>query len=393
MTVPYVAFVPARGASKSIPGKNVRPMAGRPLICWTVGAAVHCDRIGRVVVSTDSAEIERAVLGEFGDAVEIHHRSAENATDTASTESVMLEYARDRDDFERMVLIQATSPLLTAGDLARGIERLEEGGFDSLLSVVRQKRFIWTEDGDGAMTPANYAIDRRPRRQEFDGQLVENGAFYVVSRSGLLATGCRMGGRIGAIEMDEETYHEIDEPADWTIVEGLLARRSPQDSAPGLSRIKALFTDCDGVLTDGGMYYSEAGDELKRFQTRDGHGFELLREAGIVVGIITSESAGLVERRARKLGLDEVVTGTRDKLGAIERLCEKHGLSLDEVAYLGDDVIDLPAVREVGWGCSVRDGMPAVRDAARFVTEARGGEGAVREVAEMVLAARARTEA
>jgi YrbI family 3-deoxy-D-manno-octulosonate 8-phosphate phosphatase len=385
----YTAFIPVRAGSKSIPLKNIKEMAGRPLVHWAIKAADEAPRISRIVVSTDSPVIERAAL-EYGSAkVGIHHRSAESATDTASTEQVMLEYTRENDDFDVMVLIQATSPLLTAADLEQGIDLFETGSYDSVLSAVRQARFVW-KTGDGLAEPVNYDYGERPRRQEFDGFLVENGAFYLTSRAALLESGCRLCGRVGLVEMDSASYYEIDEPADWAIVEGLLAHRiAPQPARaeePDLSKIKALFTDCDGVMTDGGMYYSESGDELKRFQTRDGVGLAMLKRAGLIVGIITSESVELVKRRGAKLGLDEVHVGVSDKLRLIDELCEKYLLSRDEVAYIGDDVMDIPVLEAVGFGCSVSDGMPQAKAAAAYVTRAGGGQGAVREVAELILA-------
>jgi len=387
----YTAFIPVRAGSKSIPSKNIKEMAGRPLVHWAIKAADECPRIGRIVVSTDSPEIEKVAASFGSPKVEIHHRSAESATDTASTEQVMLEYAREHADFDVLVLIQATSPLVTADDLDRGIDLFETGAYESVLSVARQKRFLWQAEGDVAV-PVNYDFRMRPRRQEFGGFLVENGAFYLTSRAALLESGCRLCGRIGLVEMDEASYHEIDEPADWAVVEDLLARRTgSQPSAsgsPDLSKIKALFTDCDGVMTDGGMYYSESGDELKKFQTRDGVGMALLQRAGIVVGIITNEPVELVKRRAAKLKLDEVHIGVTDKLALIDELCEKYSLSRHEIAYIGDDVLDLPVIVAVGFGCSVADGMPEVRAAAAYVTRAGGGQGAVREVAELILASR-----
>ena len=222
---------------------------------------------------------------------------------------------------------------------------------------------------------------------------MENGAFYITSRAGLLESGCRLSGRIGLVEMDEQSYFEIDEPADWAIVEGLLAKRTAaqpghEPTTAGLARIKALFTDCDGVMTDGGMYYAESGDELKKFQTRDGVGFAMLRREGLVVGIITSESVDLVRRRAVKLQLDEVHVGAEDKMGVITNMCAKYGIGLDEIAYIGDDVMDVQVIKAVGFGCCVSDGMAEAREAATYVTRAAGGEGAVREVAELILAAR-----
>jgi N-acylneuraminate cytidylyltransferase len=292
---------------------------------------------------------------------------------------------------QNLVLIQATSPLLTAADLARGIEKFDSGDYDSLLSVVRQKRFVW-EERDGDAAPMNYEVAARPRRQDFDGMLVENGAFYITSRASLLATGCRLSGRIGLVEMAEETYAELDEPADWPVIESLLRARSnlpdrQSPPLPDLARIRALFSDCDGVLTDGGMYYTEFGDEMKRFQTRDGVGFQMLRERNVLTGIITSEAVDLVRRRGEKLWLDEVHLGVSDKLALVRSLCEQHGLALDEVAYVGDDVGDLDVIKAVGLGCAVRTAIPQVVQAARYVTATRGGEGAVREIAELICAA------
>ena len=388
-----IAFIPVRQGSKSIPGKNIKPIAGRPLVHWAISAADGCAAVDRVVVSTDSPDIERIALASGAANLEVHRRSAESATDTASTESVMLEYARAHDDFDVIVLIQATSPMLTSEDISRGLELIRSGEYDSVLSVVRQKRFIW-DDRDGGGRAVNYDPAQRPRRQDFDGFLVENGAFYIVGRTALLASECRVNGRVGLSEMSETSYFEIDEPADWAVAEVLLERTSnalaepkSRRELPDLSRIRALFTDCDGVLTDGGMYYSEQGDELKRFQTRDGMGFARLRDAGIIVGIITSESVGLVRRRAAKLQLDEVHCGITDKLEVVSALCEKYDLDLNEVAYIGDDVLDLPVISAVGLGCSVSDGMPRVKDAASYVTEAPGGSGAFREVADLILEA------
>ena len=387
----YTAFIPVRAGSKSIPLKNIKLMAGRPLVHWAIKAADDCAAIDRIVVSTDSPEIEEAAAAYGSAKVEVHHRSAASSTDTASTEQVMLEYARANAGFDAMVLIQATSPLLAGTDLERGVALYGSGEYESVLSVVRQKRFIWEQTG-GVAAPVNYDYRRRPRRQEFDGFFVENGAFYITSRAALIDSECRLSGRVGLVEMDEDSYFEIDEPSDWAIVEGLLARRlgsAPAAGAPpDLSKIRAFFADCDGVLTDGGMYYSEAGDELKKFHTRDGVGFNLLQRAGVVVGIITNENVELVRRRAAKLKLDECHVGAGDKMSIIRGMCEKYGLALDEIAYIGDDIFDLEVIKAVGFGCSVSDGIPEARAAAAYVTLAQGGHAAVREVAELILAAK-----
>lgn len=154
-----------------------------------------------------------------------------------------------------------------------------------------------------------------------------------------------------------------------------------------LRRIRLFATDVDGVLTDGGMYYSESGDELKKFHTRDGMGIKLLQRAGLLTAIITQESTKIVMRRAQKLTIPEVHQGAFDKLMVLKDLVARHRLTMDQVAYMGDDVNDLQALRAVGLSAAPADGMPVVLKAVRYVCKHKGGEGAVREVAELILSA------
>ena len=278
-----VAFIPVRGGSKSIPLKNIKPIGGRPLVYWTIKAACQCKYIDIVYVATDSDKIREAVSffqnGFESDTfkkVKVIDRSAESASDTASTEFAMLEFANNY-EFDNIVLIQATSPLLKASDLDKGFETFMMKGTDSVLSVVRQKRFHWATDIQGNAYSTNYDVFHRPRRQEFEGYLVENGAFYITSKADLIKTKNRVSGNIKTVEMSEDTFFEIDEPSDWIIIEALMKKNgivAPSE----IPEIKMFLTDCDGCLTDGGMYYSEKGDELKKFNTRDGMGFALLRE-------------------------------------------------------------------------------------------------------------------
>ncbi|MCR4764192.1 MAG: acylneuraminate cytidylyltransferase family protein [Lachnospiraceae bacterium] len=225
-----VAFIPVRGGSKSIPLKNIKPICGKPLVYWTVKAGCACKYIDRVYVATDSKEIRETVEAfregeeaELFAKCEVIGRSEESASDTASTESAMLEFAQSY-DFDNCVLIQATSPLLQAEDLNRGFQIFEEPDTDSVLSVVRQKRFHWGTDANGYAHPTNYDVFHRPRRQEFDGYLVENGAFYITSKAALSETKNRVSGRIRVVEMNEDSFFEIDEPSDWIIIEALMKK-------------------------------------------------------------------------------------------------------------------------------------------------------------------------
>lgn len=385
-----VAFIPVRGGSKSIPLKNIKSMCGKPLVYWTVAAACKCKWLDKVYVATDSEKIVEAVNGfktESDDAdfqkIEVIGRSAESASDTASTEFAMLEFAANY-DFDDIILIQATSPLLTAEDLECGVALYQKDDVDSVLSVVRQKRFNWNVDANGYAEALNYDIFHRPRRQEFDGYCVENGAFYITSKKRLVETGNRISGRIAACEMDESAFFEIDEPSDWVIIEGLLEKRLKKTQTSP-KRIKMFLTDCDGCLTDGGMYYTENGDELKKFNTQDGLGFRLLREKGVLCGIVTGENTKLVQRRAEKLKLDILKMGISDKLTVVKELCERYGISLEEVAYVGDDVNDKELLAAVGFSASVPNARKEIREMVDFVTERQGGSGAIRDVIEVLL--------
>lgn len=402
-----VAFIPVRGGSKSIPLKNIKEIHGRPLVYWTVAAACDCRSIDKVYVATDSKEIRLCVekfcsedYKRFGK-VSVVDRSAESASDTASTELAMIEFAKAH-RFDNIVLIQATSPMLTGADLDNGFNAFSVKDTDSVLSVVPQKRFIWTLDNEGNATAQNYDVNNRPRRQDFEEYYVENGAFYITSRKDLLATGCRLSGNIRISLMSEDTYYEIDEPSDWTVTQALMEKREQKEEKQDAYtasesnkpeekedrkelKYKMFLTDCDGCMTDGGMYYSEKGDELKKFNTRDGVAFRLLRERGIITGVITGEDVALNKRRCEKLKIDVLAPGCTDKVACINRLCATYNVKPEEVVYIGDDIVDKDAIEFVGFGCCPADAAADIRAVAALVTKAKGGEGVIREVAEMVL--------
>src|SRR5262245_13794210 len=153
-----------------------------------------------------------------------------------------------------------------------------------------------------------------------------------------------------------------------------------------LRGIKLFATDVDGVLTDAGMYYSESGDEWKKFNTRDGMGIKLLQQAGIVTAFVTKENTKLVARRAAKLAVPEVHQGVDDKLAVLREMAERHGLTLADVADMGDDVNDVEALRAVGFSAAPFDSLPPVPQLVDYVCRKKGGEGAVREVADLILA-------
>ncbi len=374
-----LALVPLRGGSKSIPKKNIKEIAGKSLCAWVLEAACEAKVFDKVVVSTDSEEIA-GVVSTLGLDVEILQRPEHLATDEASTEEVML-HAMEHYECDTLTTIQATSPLVTAEDFVKAFEKFNSDDLDSLLTATKVKRFFWNPDG----TPINYEPANRPRRQDFQGVYMENGSFYIAKRKILEKFKCRLGGKIGIYEMAPETATEIDDPEDWAVVESLLKKRNEKEILEKLKKVKLLAFDCDGVLTDGGMYYSESGDELKKFNTRDGQGLELIREKGIITAMITGENSEAARRRAEKLKIDEVYIGIKDKAKPMQELLKKYDLSTEQVAYIGDDNGDIPAFNFAGITIAVNDAI--IKEKALFVLASDGGKGAVREVCEAIFSA------
>lgn len=375
-----IAFIPVRGGSKSIPLKNIKPFCGKPLVCWNIEALEQCKEVDEIIVATDSDKIEGTVTSRPYKKTKVYRRSAKNACDTASTESVMLEYIHyaqlSSDDI--FVLVQATSPLTEAIHFTEALTMYSKGEYNSILTCVRNYRFFWNEDG----TSMNYDYKNRPRRQNFSGMLMENGAFYINKVRNILESGNRLSGHIGVYEMPEYTATEIDEPDDWIVLENLMRKHVLFKHKDVKSRIKLFLCDVDGTLTDGGMYYSENGDELKKFNTRDGMGFHLLREAGIKTGIITSEDTKIVENRAKKLKVDFLFQGKRDggKLAVAKEICSQLGITLDEVAYIGDDVNCIELLEAVGMKACPSDACKRVKCITGVnIMNNSGGKGCVRE--------------
>jgi len=351
-----IAFIPARCGSKSIRLKNIKLFCGKPLIYWNLLALENTPAVDKVVLATDCDAIEN-IAYDFGfSKTVVYRRDSANANDTSSTESVMLEYIQKEKlkESDVFILVQATSPLTRAIDFIRALQKLKEENGNSLLTCVRQKRFFWKENG-----------------------AVKN----------ILSDKNRLSGKIVVHEMEDFTAVELDEPDDWIIAE-MLMRKHILNKEKKIPRIKLFLTDVDGVLTDAGMYYSENGDELKKFNTHDGKGMELLRNAGLKTGIITSENTKIVERRAQKLKIDYLSQGRhgKGKLSVAKDFCDQAGVSLAETAYIGDDINCLNLLTEVGMAACPANALSTIKKIPGILLlERKGGEGVVREFAEYIL--------
>lgn len=158
-----------------------------------------------------------------------------------------------------------------------------------------------------------------------------------------------------------------------------------QELLEKIKKVKILVMDVDGTLTDSAMYYSANGEELKRFSTRDGMGITLLHKAGIKTAILTSEDSAVAMQRAKKLKIDEVVLGSRDKETALKEIANKYSLKLEEIGYVGDDVNDLPAMEIAGFVACPADSTEFILEISHFISNFNGGNGAVREICDLIL--------
>ena len=211
--------MPLRGGSKSIPLKNMLEIEGKPLFAWALESAVASDCFDAILVATDSPPIKEAVQNWFGDQVTVVTRTENSATHTAATELVMMEVCR-KFDFSVMSLIQATSPLTKSEHFSEAKKVFVKESLDSLFTGVKKKSFYWNFKNQ----PLNYRPTRRPRKQDFEGCIEENGAFYYTKKEILKAHQSRLGGKIGHYLMPESTAFELDEPADVEVLAALLSK-------------------------------------------------------------------------------------------------------------------------------------------------------------------------
>ena len=377
-----IAFIPVRGGSKSIPKKNIKIFCGKPLIYWNLIELENCNHVDEVVVASDSEDII-SVVEEFKlSKVVIYRRSNENAQDHSTSESIMLEYINfaNLDLSDVFMLVQATSPFTKSNDFSNGLKMMNS--YDTVFSCAKIKRFIWDKDSN----PLNYDFKNRPRRQDFDGTFMENGAFCISLVSDIIKYNNRISGNIGICEMPEYTFVEIDEPEDWIIAERLFLKNNYSLTNYDFSKIKIFLSDVDGVLTDAGMYYTEKGDEIKKFSTYDGMAFKILQKRGVKVGIITTEDRELNRNRAQKLSLDFDFHGADDKLKIVRELCKKQNINLNQVAYIGDDVNCFELLSNVGFPACPKNAVEKIKSIPNIIQiSLNGGSGAVREFVEIII--------
>lgn len=378
-----VALIPARGGSKQVPRKNLLPIGGVPLIARAIATARASSKIDMVAVSTDDAEI--AAVARAHGALVID-RPSELAGDTVSSESALLhalgELAERGLMPEVLVFMQATSPFIDVEELNDAVCRVLAGGEDVVFSAFETYAFLWQPTDHGAVG-VNHDRAVRPRRQDRAPHFQETGAFYAMNAAGFRQAGHRFFGRVGIAVTDERSAIEID-TAEQVEIASVLA--SILD-VPSVIDVDAVVTDFDGVHTNDNTVISADGTEHVTVSRSDGMGVRMLREAGIPVLILSTEENAVVAARAKKLKV-EVLHGVDDKATALINWAAEKGIPLDRIAYLGNDVNDVGCLRLVGWPVVVPGAHRLARATARITLGHRGGDGAVRELAERVLRAK-----
>ncbi len=377
-----IGIIPLRKGSKGIPGKNKKKLLGRPLYQWVLTAAIESG-LDEIYIFSDDEEIKLRVESDYlwSKKVRYIERSEVSATDTASTELAILELAEKIDfSFDIICLLQATSPLTSTMDIDCVLNELNAKNYDSALTVVASKRFIWSTRGESL----NYDYLNRPRRQDFEGLLIENGAVYAIKREMFLSTKNRLGGKISVVEMSEDSLIEIDEPSDWILVEQLLTNRMIS-SKVSTGKIKGLVLDVDGVFTEGKVITGTDKEIGKSFSLRDGMGFELAREAGLEIIVMTSEDSPIVTQRMSKLKIEHYYKGVKDKYALLNHVSSALGLYLNELAYIGDDINDLSNMLRVNWSFAPANAVSTIRSQADIVLHNEGGDMAIREAIDWII--------
>lgn len=373
------AIIPARGGSKGIPRKNIQPLCGKPLICWTIEAAKRAKLIDHVIVSTDDDEIARISLGCGADVI---RRPDALSTDISSSEEALLHALQNvHEKPELIVFLQCTSPLTTCQDIDKCIKTLIDTGADSAFTATESHRFLW-KNAESARA-INHGGANRKRRQDIEKEFAENGAVYVMRTAGFLEARDRFFGRTVISEMPAARTWEIDSPDDLQIAAALMALRHGEGILPDI--VAAVIFDFDGVMTDNAVYVSEDGKESVRCDRGDGWGISRLQEAGIRTAVMSTEANGVVRARCRKLGLECFHHLGDRKIDKLRSWTAANGLDIRQVVYIGNDENDVQCLLSAGLGVAPADAHPSAKTVADMILNSCGGHGAVRELCDLIL--------
>ncbi len=390
MNKKIIAFVPARGGSSRIPKKNLQKIGGIPLFlraCYNLARVISKENI---VVDSDSEEI-LSIAAENG--FQQLSRPSHLATNDTDGNAFFRWETSNYPDADIYIQHLPPMPFLSKSTIEEALHLICSRGFDSIVAVGREKFYLW----DPEESRPKYNLDSIPNSFTLEETVYESMGFYVIHRDAHFKTGRRIGEDYAFLNLPKIEQLDIDYPEDLELacaVESGLAFDSPYKSInlllgakkEILKNCRAIFCDVDGVLTDGKMVYSEGGDELKNFHTRDGIGARMLKKAGYKLAMISSGiNEQLIHKRGSFLGFHAISSGMEPKKNRITALTSELGIEPGEILYLGDDINDLDFMNECGFTVCPQDAHYKVKAAADLILEKKGGEGCLRELADYLL--------
>lgn len=379
----FAALVLARGGSKGIPLKNIKMLAGVPLLGWVLRAAIDSEMFDSVWVSTDHDEIEK-VAKSWG--AKVHRRSPEVSKDSSSSVETIQEFLRNNTEVDVVCHIQCTSPCLHPSHLQNALKKIIEDGYDSVFSVVRRHQFRWTEvkEGSGELTvPINLVPAKRPRRQDWDGELYENGSFYIGTRDLILTENSTQGRKVAYFEMEPEHSVDIDVDIDWPVAEERVLRFGYFGRG-----VSIMFCRVSRCLTDGRIFLSISGEDMVSIHTTDSTGLRMLQNEGVKVVLLISKEDPVTQSMAGKLKKTmgcEVMDVGEEPLKDVQAVVEQKRLDWKDVAYMGNDTADIACLTLAGLSGVPADAPKEAANAAKYTCRQAAGMGALREFAEHVL--------
>ncbi|XP_030610044.1 N-acylneuraminate cytidylyltransferase-like [Archocentrus centrarchus] len=381
------AVILARGGSKGIPLKNIKMLAGVPLIGWVLRAAVDSDMFDSVWVSTDHDKIEE-VAKAWG--AQVHRRSPKVSRDSSSSIETIQEFLHTHEEVDIVCHIQATSPCLHPFHVKQALEKITVQGYDSVFAVVRRHQFRWKEvnEGSGEQTvPFNLDPARRPRRQDWPGELCENGSFYFAKREIIVKEAHSQGGKLTYYEMMPEYSVDIDVDIDWPVAEqrvlryGYFGKETPEV-------VRLMFCNVSGCLTDGKIFISASGEEMVSVNTRDATGLSMLQKEQVEVILLTSEEdpidSTLLQKIADRMKCKVEKVG-KEPLNHVQGIVTDKKLDWKDVAFMGFDHADVKCLNLAGLSAVPGDAPVVASKAAKYICHRSGGSGALREFAEHIL--------
>lgn len=382
-----VAIIPARGGSQGVPGKNLRPIGGVPLIGRAVRACRAARRIDDIYVTTDDPAIAEAARVE---GARIIHRPAELAGHTATSESALLhaldEIADLGVDAQTMVFVQCTSPFIDPHDLDAGVALVADQGADSAFSGVETFEFLWRDadpagaPGSGPVVGQNHDAAHRPRRQDRRPDFRETGAFYIMDVEGFRRAQHRFFGVTRVVPVSALASLEIDTAEELALADafaGVLDRPSaklPLD-------VDVVFSTFEGVFTDGNRLWHRDGSFSVQMRNTDLNAVAHLQRTGVPWVVVHPETRPAIPPSVHA----ELLTGV--KVGTVRFWLREHDVDPARAAFVTSDPGAIDLMQFVGWPIATGDSPSAVQQAARF-TVAHGGDGAVQDVVDRVLAGR-----